>query len=204
MDTDPPSRSGFRLTPVWLITVVFCGLAIYVVVKRVGHVSEIDASQGKVVFAGGLGGTQNSEELRDLAKRTEAGEVRPVDPPPEVVQPAASPVAIDVWDDVDNVSAPPGRATDIVGQWRDIRTNAMYVITQYGGSYRVSETSMLYGVPVETAAGLGSFDGTTLRFAYNTALGSNGSAALTLGPDGSLQGMAQDVLLGAVNLHFVR
>lgn len=206
-DAKDEPRKRFALTPAWVVTFVFCGLAIYVVVRHGERLTELDVSKGKVVLAGGaLGGSpEQAGELAKIADAVRNGERAPRIDVPDVSPSTATEINAAAGGDIglpvprqtaEEPRERPRAKVDLRGVWRDVNSTATYAISAGPSGYLVAETSAVNGVPMTTATGRGSFDGRTLQINYNTLLGSYGVATLKLAGDGSLRGEAADMVTG--------
>ncbi len=96
------------------------------------------------------------------------------------------------------VSEEPGAAAGmnaLAGTWHSAQ-GVSYRIQQYGAAMTIQEINPIYGI---TAAGLGTLAGQNLQFAISTAVGTWGTAQLTLSADGrQLAGRYADLVTGLV------
>jgi hypothetical protein len=154
---------------------VACGLAIYVVVGAKSPVSAVKVGPAEISY--GPLAAQGKDKLKDVAEEVKNGAA-----PPKVIAPPA-PARDDeikeleklAQDQPDTSSAGP---TDIVGSWRD-HMGAQVQITSLGGNVLTyNETSNFYGVPLQTAAGQGTWTNGRFEFTFNTAYGATGVAVL--------------------------
>ncbi len=199
------ARSGFRLTPVWFTTVVFCGLATYVVVKKTNDVTEVNVPGGAgVKFRGTpLTDTNGSEEkLKELAEQIKEGAPAPAIAPSE----APSREQIELIEKISQPSsAPTAPPVDIAGVWRDAGGSTYQITPTAGGVYTFSETSNVYGIPMQTAVGQGNLNGNRFEFTFNSILGIPGIGMLRPTDARTLQGVASFPATGAqVPLHLTR
>ncbi len=89
--------------------------------------------------------------------------------------------------------APIARPVNLVGTWRD-QTGVSWIIQQTGNAVAFQEFNPMLGV---TAVGQGTVSGHQLQLTYQSALQTNGQAALTISPDGRhLTGNARDNVTG--------
>lgn len=193
-------QSTFKLTPLWMVTFVACGLAIYVVVRHEERVTEIGLGDTRIVLGGGsTSAVKNQEQLQELAQQVKDGETPSVQAPTpselgdlnsQGTVPSGGPSVMDR-----------GRSTvasKILGTWQGRDSGGSYFIDRSGDQYTFRETSSLYGIPIDTAAGSGVLDGDTLSLRYNTVLGTSGIAQLSLERDDLLSGQFRDFVTGVV------
>lgn len=91
------------------------------------------------------------------------------------------------------VTAPIARQVNLAGTWRD-RTGVSWIIQQTGKAVAFQEYNPILGV---TAVGQGTVSGHQLQLTYQSALQTNGQAALTISADGrNLTGNARDNVTG--------
>jgi hypothetical protein len=91
------------------------------------------------------------------------------------------------------VAASVARHVNLAGTWQD-RTGVSWIIEQTGNAVAFQEYNPILGV---TAVGQGTVSGHQLQLTYQSALQTNGQAALTISPDGRrLTGNARDNVTG--------
>lgn len=85
------------------------------------------------------------------------------------------------------------RQVNLAGAWHD-RTGVSWIIQQNGNAVAFQELNPILGV---TAVGQGTVSGHELQLTYQSAMQTNGQAALTISPDGrNLTGNARDNVTG--------
>lgn len=198
-----PEKSRFQFTPAWLVAIVFCGIAIYLVARFGSQIQELDVPGGsKIVLRPGSIGKVSDVKAKTLAEKVRSGQqVAPEAPP----APTTSTQQQHIQNVIQSLRQPTERAagpSEFVGTWTDRRSGAAYKIAQIPGGYSLSEVSNLYGVPVVTAAGSGTIKAGRFEFAYKTVMGDRGVGVLEM-VDGSLQGQVRG-MLSSGNLHLVR
>jgi len=159
---------GFKVTPTWLVTIVCCGLLIYVVVKKLDDISEVKIEGSGIAFRGSASPSDllspaQRERSRKVENRIEA-EVReaPSQAPPR---------------------------TDLSGAWITFDGASRWTVSLENGQLMFRE-QQLVAPGVVSAAGYGTFDGHTWSLQFESILGINGTASLVLHDDGTLRGQA--------------
>jgi hypothetical protein len=165
----PPGRVHW-VSPFWVVALVFSGLMIYVVVKKVDHISELRVPGSGIAFRGSASESPPPpEEQRQRAQAIEA-EVK------QQIRSAAAP-------------APLPNAVDLTGMWTMADGTAAWSITVENG-YLVFREQNTAAPGVVSAVGYGGFDGHTWTVSVRTIGGTAGTASLDLQDDGTLQGEA--------------
>lgn len=169
------ARGGFKLTPVWVVTIVFCVLLVYVVVKKVDDIREV-----KIAEAGGI---------------VFGGSTSPVSLPLDVQRERSRQIEQKVEEEIHNAPAPlpvPVRETpaaDLSGMWTTFDGTARWMVSRENNLYAFREESL--AIPgVISAAGYGTFDGRTWSLQFETIIGAGGTASIHLQDDGTLRGEA--------------
>ena len=166
------AKTGFKLTPVWLLTIVFCGLLIYIVVKKVDDISEVKVEgTGGIVFHGSaapLPPSEQHERSREIEARIEtyvrnaSTSQPPRDPTPEL---------------------------DLSGMWMTVDGTATWMVLRENGLFVFRESTMAMPGIIATV-GYGQLDGRTWSLQFQSIIGISGTASLHLQDDGTLSGEA--------------
>lgn len=159
---------GFKVTPTWLVTIVCCGLLIYVVVKKLDDISEVKVEGSGIAFRG----RASPSELPITEQRARSRQV--VDQIETEVREAPS-------------QAPP--RSDLSGTWITFDGTSRWAVSLENGQL-VFREQQLVAPGVVSAAGYGTFDGHTWSLQFQSILGITGTASLDLHDDGSLRGQA--------------
>lgn len=185
---------GFRLTKGWFVTIFACALVGYVVIKSNGEVKQVKVGPAELSF-GPLGATAK-EKLESVASGVKQGETPPAIAP---VAPPTGETQLAKLEELAKEQPPPKAAAgmaDVLGNWHD-KDGAQIQITPLGGNLLMyTETSMLYGVPIQSALGQGTWTNGRFEFGFNTLYGVPGVAVLQPGPNQTLVGNAFIEALG--------
>lgn len=188
MATEAATKTGgFRLTKAWVVTLVGCGLATYVVVGNKNVVSGVKVGPAEMTF--GPLGAVDKERLGTVAEDVKKGNPAPQISPPA---PAAEHELEKLGKLAEEQPVAPTAAdpSNVLGTWRD-QSGGMVQISPLGGNMLAyNETSSLYGVPLQTAVGQGTWTGGRFEFTFNTLYGTSGVAVLQPGAGGTLTGKA--------------
>jgi hypothetical protein len=177
----PPRQKKRRstLTPVWLITAVFSGLMVYVVVTKADQIKEVHVAGTGIVFRGkSAANTLTPDEQRERSRQVEAA----IEEKVREAAPATTP--------------PP---VDLSGTWTTPEGTASWAVSLENGLFVFREANAA-APGIVTAAGYGPFDGRTWSPQFQTMLGVPGTASLTLSDDGALEG---DIVVGGERFSLV-
>ena len=164
---EAPARS--RFTPIWLISIVFCGLLVYVVVKNADRVSGVNVAGSGITFRGKsspdtLPRAEQEQRSQKIQEQVET-EVREASPSQTV-----SPI-------------------DLTGTWTTPDGAVSWTITIENG-FVVFREQYSTAPGVISAVGYGPFDGHTWSPQFQTVLGGTGTASLNLEDERTLSGQA--------------
>lgn len=162
-------RPKARLTPIWLVTIVFCVLLIYVVVKKVDDVSEVKFQGSGIAFRAKSPSTLAPDDQRQRAQQIQAkleAQVRNASP-----------------------SEAPPSPVDLTGTWTTFDGRVTWTLTIENG-YLVLREQNASAPGVVSAVGYGTFDGRTWSPQFQTIFGEAGTATLNLEDDDILRGEA--------------
>jgi hypothetical protein len=162
-------RPRARLTPLWLVAIVFCVLMVYVVYKNVDRVREV-----KVPGGGGIAFWDKSSKTltTDDLQRS-----------PQIVANFEAQVR-----NASPAETPPS-PVDLTGTWTTFDGRVTWTLTIENG-YLVFREQNASAPGVVSAVGYGTFDGHTWSSQFQTIFQEVGTAILSLEDDDTLRGEA--------------
>lgn len=170
----PEPKSG--ISPKWIVTLVGCGLLIFIVIKKVDSISEVKAAGAGITFRGSASpSTLPPEQQRELSRQVQAK------------------VEADLQQTAKDSPEPPPSSVDLTGTWTTPDGRASWTVTVENG-YLVMREQYPASPNVITAVGYGSFDGHTWSLRLQNIFGATGTASLNLEDEDTLRG---EVVLGA-------
>ena len=175
------SQSRF-LTPIWVITIVFCGLAVYIVLRHSDKVTglHVGSDGAELKLGTGVAAASDPDKLNELANDVKNGRALPSIAPHEQLD-------SDEWQQIERIAPtlpdPPGSASaaDFSGVWQDVNGALYQIAPLVDGTLTFTETSNLYGVPMQTAVGQGQINGKRFEFGFNSIVGVPGVGVLQPG-----------------------
>ena len=199
--------SGFRLTPVWFITIVFCGLATYLVLRHSDNVTDVHVgSDGAGVKFGGGATVRASDpaKLEEVVERVKSGGPAPTIAPPSAVN---APEQRQLEAIARAVPRAPKGATisDFVGVWYQANGATYHIFTSGHDMLTFTEVSNLYGVSLQTAVGQGRILANRFEFTFNAITGFGGVGVLQPGTEPeTLEGVVSSPQLGTQTALYLR
>jgi hypothetical protein len=163
------STARSRFTPVWLISIVFCFLLVYVVVKNADRVSGVNVAGSGITFRG-----KSSPDTLPLAEQKQRSQQIQEQVETEVREASPSQAVSPV---------------DLTGTWTTLDGAVSWTITIENGLV-VFREQYASAPGVISAVGYGPFDGHSWSPQFQTVLGGVGTASLNLEDDRTLSGQA--------------